>query len=217
MDKMTSQAAQAYFAAIVESSDDAILSKDLDGVIQTCNAATERIFGYAAAELIGRPVRVLIPPDRQAEEDDILARIRRGERIDHFETVRLAKDGRHVDISLSVSPVRDRHGRIIGVAKIARDITEQKRIARELAAQREWFRVTLGSIGDAVIAAEPDGLVSYMNEPAEKLTGWRSTEATGQPLAEVFKIINEKTRTPVDNPADLVLRTGHIVGLANHT
>jgi len=212
-----SRAARSYLAAIVESSEDAILSKNLDGVIQSCNARAEELFGYTAAELVNRSIRMLIPPDRQAEEDEILARIRRGERIEHFETIRLAKDGRPLQVSLSISPIRDSDGRIIGVAKLARDITEQKRIARELDAQREWFRVTLGSIGDAVIASDPDGRVTYMNEPAERVTGWTTNEAIGQPLVDVFNIINEKTRKPVEHPAELVLRTGHIVGLANHT
>ena len=211
------RAAQAYLAAIVDSSDDAILSKDLDGIIQSCNARAEQMFGYKADELIGHSIRILIPPERQEEEDDILARIRRGERVDHFETVRVTKDSRPLDISLSVSPVRDSDGRVVGVAKIARDITERKRLERELAAQREWFRVTLGSIGDAVIASDPDGHVTYMNEPAQAVTGWSLTEATGQPLADVFRIINEKTRQSIDNPADLVLRSGHVVGIANHT
>jgi PAS domain S-box-containing protein len=211
------RAAQGYLAAIVESSDDAILSKDLNGIIQTCNARAQELFGYTADELIGHSVRMLIPEDRQAEEDDILATIRRGEHLAHFETVRLTKDGRPVDISLSVSPIRDSGGRIIGVAKIARDITEQKRMARELSAQREWFRVTLASIGDAVIASNPDGLVTYLNEAAETLTGWRAHEATGRPLADIFNIVNEKTRKRVENPADVVLRTGRVVGLANHT
>ena len=211
------RAARSYLAAIVESSEDAILSKNLDGIIQSCNARAEELFGYTAAELVNRSIRVLIPPDRQSEEDEILARIRRGERIEHFETIRLAKDGRPLDVSLSISPIRDNEGRIIGVAKLARDITEQKRIARELDAQREWFRVTLGSIGDAVIASDPDGRVTYMNEPAQDLTGWTTSEAIGQPLADVFNIINEKTRKPVEHPAELVLRTGHVVGLANHT
>ena len=146
------RATQAYLAAIVESSEDAILSKDLNGIVRSCNQTAERLFGYSASELIGRSIRVLIPPDKQAEEDHILATIRRGERIEHFETVRMTKDGRHLDISLSVSPVRDSSGAIVGVAKVVRDITEQKRLARELAAQQEWFRVTLGSIGDGVVA-----------------------------------------------------------------
>ena len=100
-------AAQAFLAAVVASSDDAIIAKDLNGVIQQCNAATERVFGYSAAELIGRSVRVLIPADRQNEEDLILERIRRGERIEHFETQRVRKDGRVLDISLSISPIED--------------------------------------------------------------------------------------------------------------
>jgi PAS domain S-box-containing protein len=122
---------QAYLAAIVESADDAIIAKSLDGIIQSCNATAERMFGYTAAELIGKPVRILIPPERQMEEDDILARLRRGEKIAHFETVRLTKTGKPLHVSLAVSPVRDASGRIIGASKIVRDITEQKRTAME--------------------------------------------------------------------------------------
>ena len=210
-------ATRAYLAAIVESSDDAILSKDLDGIIQACNHTAERLFGYSAEELVGQSVRVLIPPDRQAEEDYILERIRRGERVHHFETVRVAKDGRRIDISLTVSPVRDGSGAIIGVSKTARDITEGKRVAAELAAQQQWFRVTLASIGDAVIASNPDGRVRFMNSTAERLTGWRAEDAHGRPLHEVFHIVNEKTREVVDNPAAVVMRLGETVGLANHT
>ena len=209
--------AQEYLAAIVESSDDAIIAKNLNGIIQACNAAAERLFGYQPGELIGRSVRVLIPPDRQREEDDILARIRQGHRIDHFETVRKTKDGRPIDISLTVSPVRDASGAIIGVSKTARDITERKQAAAALAAQEEWFRVTLGSIGDGIIASDPDGHVTYMNGVAETLTGWTNDAAKGTPLVDVFHIVNETTRQPVANPAGLVIRSGHVVGLANHT
>jgi PAS domain S-box-containing protein len=208
---------QAYLAAIVASSDDVILSKDLDGIVTSCNPAVERVFGYSPAELIGKSIRVLIPPDRESEEDDILAKLRRGERIDHFETVRIAKDGRLVDVSLSVSPVRDDSGAIVGVAKIARDITERKRAAAALALQEEWFRVTLGSIGDGVIASDAAGNVTYMNRTAEALTGWPLAAATNQPLGDVFRIVNEKTRQPVENPVTLVMRSGEVVGLANHT
>jgi PAS domain S-box-containing protein len=216
-DDKRARAAQAYLAAIVESSEDAILSKDLDGVIRSCNARAEQLFGYERRELVGQSIRMLIPPDRQGEEEEILSRIRRGDRVEHFETIRLARGGRALDISLSVSPIRDGEGRIIGVAKIARDISEQKRLARELETQREWFRVTLESIGDAVIASDPEGRVRYLNEPAVALTGWNARDAIGQPLADVFHIVNEKTRKRVDNPAEVVLRTGHVVGLANHT
>jgi two-component system, LuxR family, sensor kinase FixL len=119
--------------AIVESSNDAIVGKDLNGIIKSWNQGAQRLFGYAADEVIGKSVTVLMPPDRQNEEPMILARIRRGERIDHYETVRQRKDGRLVDISLTVSPIRNTEGRIIGVSKIARDITDRKKAEAELA------------------------------------------------------------------------------------
>ena len=129
-----------HLAAIVETTDDAVISKDLDGIITSWNPAAERLYGYKAEEMIGKPVKVLIPPEWPDEEHRILARIRRGERIDHYETVRIAKDGRRLDVSLTVSPIRDASGKVIGASKIARDITEQKRtqeeIARLLAAER---------------------------------------------------------------------------------
>lgn len=209
--------AQAFLAAIVSSSDDAIIAKDLDGIIQQCNAATSRIFGYSADELIGRPVRVLIPADRQREEDDILARLRKGERIEHFETQRLHKNGHLLDVSLTISPIKDVSDAIIGISQIARDVTEQRRAAAELAAQQAWFKITLASIGDAVIASDPHGRVTFVNATAERLTGWRDADAAGRPLHEVFNIINEKTRQAVENPAMLVMKLGHVVGLANHT
>jgi PAS domain S-box-containing protein len=216
-EQQRSRAAQAYFAAIVTSSADAIITKDLNGIVQSCNASCERIFGYSESELIGRSILTLIPPERHAEEAMILAKMRSGERIEHFETVRIAKDGRRLDISLSVSPIKDDRGRVIGIAKVARDVTEQKRLAQELAAQQEQFRVTLASIGDAVIAADADGRVTFMNAPAERLTGWSAREAAEHELSEVFRIVNEKTREPVENPAGLVMRSGAVVGLANHT
>ena len=114
-------------ASIVESSDDAIVSKDLNGIIASWNHGAETLFGYTAPEVIGKPVNILIPIDRQNEEPGILDRIRRGERVDHYETIRLRKDGERVDISLTVSPVKNADGRIIGASKIARDITDRKR------------------------------------------------------------------------------------------
>jgi len=126
-DRAVADEAAQRLAAIVESSDDAILAKDLNGRIINWNRGAERLFGYTAEEAIGNPVTMLIPLDRQGEETDILQRIRRGERIDHYETIRRRKDGSLVEISLSVSPVRDRNGRIVGASKIARDITERRR------------------------------------------------------------------------------------------
>jgi PAS domain S-box-containing protein len=118
-------------AAIIESSDDAIFSKNLDGVIQSWNPAAERLYGYTAEEAVGQPVTMLIPPDRPGEEPQIIGRIKRGERVDHYETVRVRKDGTLVDVSLTVSPVKDAGGLIIGASNIARDITERKRVGDE--------------------------------------------------------------------------------------
>ena len=125
-------ASQARLAAIVETSDDAIVSKTLDGVIRTWNAGAERLFGYTAEEAVGQSMLLIIPPERHSEETDILNRLRRGERVDHFETVRRRKDGRYVEVSVTISPLRDATGRFIGASKIARDITLQKRFQREL-------------------------------------------------------------------------------------
>lgn len=123
---------KAKLAAIVESSDDAIVSKNLNGIITSWNRGAERIFGYTAQEAIGQPVTMLMPPDRVNEEPSILMRIRRGEKIDHYETIRRRKDGTVLDVSLTVSPLIDAHGRVIGASKIARDITERIRAEETL-------------------------------------------------------------------------------------
>ncbi len=121
-------------ASIVESSDDAIVSKDLNGIVTSWNPAAERIFGYSAVEMIGQPIRKIIPADRQHEEDEVLRRIRSDQRVDHFTTVRQRKDGSLVHISLTVSPIKDPSGKVIGASKIARDITAQMRAEEQLAA-----------------------------------------------------------------------------------
>ena len=120
-------------ASIVEFSDDAIVSKNLDGIITSWNGGAERIFGYTAEEAVGQPITMVIPQDRQNEERAILTRLRRGERIDHFETVRQRKHGSLIVVSLTVSPVKDDEGKIVGASKIARDITEQKRSQEQIA------------------------------------------------------------------------------------
>jgi PAS domain S-box-containing protein len=122
-----------FLASIVESSDDAIVTKNLDGIITSWNSGAERVFGYTADEAVGRPITILIPQDRQDEERVILTRIRRGERVDHFETVRQRKHGSLIVVSLTVSPVKNAEGKIVGASKIARDITEQKRAQDQIA------------------------------------------------------------------------------------
>ena len=133
-ERRRNEEARARLAAIVESSDDAIISKTLDGVIRTWNTGAERVFGYQAEEVVGRHITLLIPPERipEEEEQQILARLSRGELVDHYETVRMSKDGRRLDISLTVSPIRDPEGRIIGASKVARDVTERKRVEAAL-------------------------------------------------------------------------------------
>jgi PAS domain S-box-containing protein len=214
---MDNAEAKAYLAAIVDSSDDAIISKNLEGIITSWNAAAERMYGYTAAEAIGKSIYIIIPPERQYEEKEIIERLRQGEKINHFETIRRSKDGRMVQVSITVSPIFDRHGRIIGASKTARDITERKRHQEELDSQRQWFEVTLASIGDAVIATDIHMKIVYLNAVAEKLTGWKHQEALGRPIDEVFTIINEDSRLPVVHPLYDVIKTGAIHGLANHT
>src|SRR5258707_55067 len=126
--------AAARLAAIVEWSNDAIVSKTLAGIITSWNRAAERLFGYSSAEAVGQTIYIIIPSDRRAEEEMVLGRIRSGDIVDHFETVRRRKDGTLIDISLTVSPVRDWRGRVIGASKIARDITQRRRGERERAA-----------------------------------------------------------------------------------
>jgi PAS domain S-box-containing protein len=122
-----------WLGSIVESSDDAIVSKDLNGIIASWNKGAERVFGYTAEEVVGRPITIVIPEDRQDEETEILKRIRSGDRIDHFETIRRRKDGRPIVVSLTISPVKNAEGKIIGASKIARDITDQKHSQEQIA------------------------------------------------------------------------------------
>jgi PAS domain S-box-containing protein len=140
------ESATARLAAIVESSDDAIVSKSLDGVIRSWNKGAEKILGYTADEAIGKHISLIIPADRLAEEDYVLARLRRGEKIDHFETERQTKDGRLVSLSLTVSPLRDSKGRVVGASKVARDVTERKRTEAALAAHQKELEHRVGQV-----------------------------------------------------------------------
>ncbi len=165
-------------AAVVESSDDAILTKTLEGVISSWNEGAARMFGYTAEETIGRPVTMLMPPDYVNEEPGILERLRRGERIDHYETVRRRKDGTLLDISLTVSPIRDGSGRIIGASKIARDITERKRAQAALQKSAEEFRQLADSMPQIVWTARPDGTVDYVNRRWYEYTGMQPSNGS---------------------------------------
>ncbi len=148
--RLKADKAIGLLASIVDSSDDAIVSKTLEGVITSWNAGAERLFGYTAKEAIGQHISMIIPLDRRDEETSILARLSRGERIDHFDTIRLRKDGTALDVSLSISPVRDSTGKIIGAAKIARDVTGRKRVERELYESEQRFRTLADALDTQV-------------------------------------------------------------------
>ena len=155
---------QNRLAAIVESSDDAIVSKGLDGIITTWNNAAERMFGYTPDEAIGQPITLIIPPDRKDEEVNILARIGRGERIDHFRTVRRRKDGTSLDVSVTISPVRDSSGRVVGASKVARDITAQKRAEQALRESEQRYQTVTDASPIMIWMSGTDKRCYYFNK-----------------------------------------------------
>jgi PAS domain S-box-containing protein len=171
-------------AAIVASSDDAIISKNLEGIITSWNTSAERIYGYTAEEAIAQHISLIIPPERYTEESDILARLRRGERIDHFHTVRRRKDGRLLDVSLTISPVRDASGRVVGASKVARDITEQKQAERALRESEQRFRVITDSSPILVWMSGLDKLCYYFNKVWLDFVGRTIEQESGNGWAE---------------------------------
>jgi two-component system cell cycle sensor histidine kinase/response regulator CckA len=167
-----------HLAAVVESSDDAIIGKSLDGTITAWNPGAANLFGYSAIEAVGKPIQMLLPPERMDEESDILARIGDGVRVKHFETVRVRKDGTQVPVSVTISPIRDRLGAIIGASQIARDITD--RMHEEEV--REQLAAVVGSSDDAIIGKGLDGTITAWNPGAENLFGYSAPEALGKPI-----------------------------------
>jgi PAS domain S-box-containing protein len=168
-------------AAIVDSSDDAIVSKDLEGIITSWNRGAELIFGYAAEEAVGRSIALLLPPDRLAEEKDILRRIRAGQRIDHFETVRRRKDGSVIDVSMTISPIKAEDGRVIGASMIARDISERK-----LGSRADLLLAAIvSSSDDAIVSKNLQGIITSWNAGAERLFGYTAEEMIGQSVLKL--------------------------------
>ncbi len=177
--------AERWLAAIVESSDDAIIGKTLDGIITSWNAGAQRIFGYSAEEAVGKPMTFLIPRDSWREEAQILKRLRNGERVDHFETTRIRKDGRRIAVSLTISPVHDSTGAIRGISKIARDVTEHRQLlereesARAEALGERKFRRLIEDAPDAILQVDVDGKILLANRTAERMFGYSGEELLG--------------------------------------
>jgi len=208
-------------ASIVESSDDAIVSKDLNGVIINWNQGAERIFGYTAEEVVGKPITILIPPDRHDEEPSILERIRRGERVEHFETVRMRKHGSRVDISLTISPVKNAEGKIIGASKIARDITERKRneaqiaiLAREAEHRAKNVLATVQATVHLTQSDTPEGLKQAIEGRIQALANvhrlfvesrWEGADLHGLAQEELAAYSpGRETRVQIDGPSVLL-------------
>jgi len=211
------QQTASHLAAVVEHSGDAIVTKNLNGIVQTWNPSAERLFGYRAEEIVGKHVTLLFPPDRLNEEDHIMGRLRHGQPVERLQTIRIAKDGSSIPVSVSVSPLKNPQGEIVGASKIIHDISEIVAAREALEREKELLATTLASIGDAVIITDANGQITFLNAEAERLTKWSHAEAVGQPLPRVFRIVNEETRAVVENPVEKVLRLGQVVGLANHT
>ena len=213
--------ATQQIASIVESSDDAIVSKDLNGVIINWNQGAERIFGYTAEEVVGKPITILIPPDRHDEEPSILERIRRGERVEHFETVRMRKHGSRVDISLTISPVKNAEGKIIGASKIARDITERKRseaqiaiLAREAEHRAKNVLATVQATVHLTQSDTPEGLKQAIEGRIQALANvhrlfvesrWEGADLHGLAQEELAAYSQgRETRVQIDGPSVLL-------------
>ncbi|HEV3243115.1 MAG TPA: PAS domain S-box protein [Chthoniobacterales bacterium] len=185
------QRAALRLAAVVQSSHDAIIAKDLDGIITDWNQSAERIFGYKAEEIIGKSILTVIPKDRHSEEREILRRIRLGELIEHYKTVRCRKDGALIDVSLTISPIKDFSGKIIGVSKIARDIGKQKKAERLVAEQT----LLLNLSNEAILVRDREDQITYWSRGAVELYGYTAEEALGK---VTHKLLRTKHSEPLE-------------------
>ena len=196
-------------SSIIESSDDAILSKTLDGIITSWNKGAENIFGFSESEAIGKHISLIIPPDLYSDEDMIVSKIKKGERVLHFNTIRLAKNGRKINVSLTVSPIKDKWGKIIGASKIARDITELKQKEYELKESKNRYAQLLQNLPVAVYTTDVNGYITYYNKAAAELWGRTPTPGKDQWCGslKIFKM--DGTPVPISEcPMAVVLKEG---------
>ncbi len=206
------QQAAGRLAAIVANSDDAIIGKTLGGIITDWNQAAETIFGYGAAEIVGQHIALLLPPGHENEEDDILKRISGGERLEHFETKRRRKDGKILDVSVTVSPVLDAEGRIVGASKIARDITVSRQAQKLLLQGEAQLQSILDTVPDAMIVIDTKGIIQAFSATASRLFGYSIPEAIGK---NVSILMPEPDHSRHDGYLARYLKTGerHIIGI----
>lgn len=212
LERQRGDEAMRRLASIVETSDDAIISKNLDGVIQSWNSGAKRIFGYTAEEVVGKPVTILMPPERYDEEPEILGRLRRGERIDHYQTVRRRKDGALIDISLTVSPLTDKAGRVIAASKIARDISAEKRAEAALRDSEQRLHNLLNALPAAIYTTDATGNITYYNEAAVEFAGRRPIIGSDQWCVTWKLYWPDGTPLPHDQcPMAIALKEGHSI------
>jgi PAS domain S-box-containing protein len=182
MSSYSHDAAQLHFAALVASSDDAIVSEDLTGIITSWNRGAERIFGYSEAEALGQSIRLIVPPDLYPNEEGVLRRIRAGESVEHYETVRIRKDGQRILVSLTVSPIKTAEGEIVGASRIAREITERKQLERDA----RHFAAIVESSHDAIVSKDLNGIVTSWNPAAEAVFGFSASEMVGHSIRRLI-------------------------------
>lgn len=211
------QREHALLAALVEHTEDAIVSHTPEGIITSWNRGAERLCGHTEAEALGRSIVTLMAPEQQAQERRLLEHLQRGESVSPQETTRTRKDGSQAYVSITISPIKNPHGRVVGVSRIARDITERRNAEAALFRETELAEVTLKSIGDAVITTNPAGRITYLNPVAESMTGWRNAQAGGRALTEVFRIVDGVTRATAPDPVSVALRENRRTGLAANT
>lgn len=211
INKLDSQTSQ--LATIVQSSEDAIFTKTFDDVVTTWNLGAEKLFGYSAKEMIGQSILRLIPEHKLEEESNLLNQLKNHQNIQHYETEYLHKDGHKIDVAISLSAMENMHGEVAEISEIIRDVTFQKQIQQQLRMEHELLKVTMDSIGDAVMTTDQHGFVQYLNPVAQKLTGWTTEEAFGKRSQKILNVINEKSRKPALNPITLCLAEHRVIAL----
>ncbi len=197
-EKRRADLANERLAAIIESSDDIIASKDLDGVLTSWNRGAERILGYTADEVVGKHVSMLVPPEAAEDTERILSRIRRGERVDHYHTKRRRKDGIVIDVSLTVSPIRNAEGEIVGASKVGRDVTYQAK-AQEL---NERLAAIIESSDDIIASKDLDGVLTSWNRGAERILGYTADEVIGKHVSMLMppELVEDMPTNPRADP-----------------